>query len=490
MLYRKPIEHNYTLETRISRSDTEAIAYLSDLLTLYGREKRYAVHRVNKGISDSKLNTEMQKHFHVSKRSANSVIRDVKASIKSVKELREYNISQTEGKITSVKDKICELKDYINGLKPLAEANKLSKKQHLDYRKAKQNLYQQGQKLNRMEQRIGSLKCASDTDICFGSKKLFRQQYHLEENGLPDHKAWRDRFFAKRDSYAEFLGCAEEPCGNQNCQLTYNNATGTYNLRIRKEYCLGGAEKVKPGDSSSWITIKGLRFRYREQELRDVVTAHKDSGRIKEPVTIRILRRDNKWYVQVMISTVIRESRQWSTDSHFGVLSADFNEGFVEITELDRYGNLRDAWHYDLPGHKNTKEALNDMRKFAAWFTDLAISRHKDIVLEDLSFKGKKAKTIPTVSRSGKKYNRMIHALDYRRYVTCMENACGRKGIFLIKLNPAYTSQIGRQKYAGRMKLTVHRAAAYVIGRRAMEFHDTLIKEAKQQHRYSKAKAA
>ena len=487
MLYRKPIEHNYTLETRISRSDTEAIAYLSDLLTLYGREKRYAVQRVNKGISDSKLNTEMQKHFHVSKRSANSAMRDVRASIKSVKELREYNISQAEEKATSVKDKICKLKDYINGSKPLAESNRLSEKQLLDYRKAKQNLYQQSQKLNRLNQHIEKLKQAPDTDICFGSKKLFRQQYHLEENGLPDHKEWQDRFFTKRDSYAEFLGCAEEPCGNQNCQLTYDNATGTYSLRIRKEYCLGGAEKVKPGDDSSWITIKGLRFRYREQELRDVVTAHKGSGRIKEPVTIRMLRRDNKWYIQVMINTVIRESRQWNTDSHFGVLSADFNEGFVEITELDRYGNLRDAWHYGLPGHKNTKEALNGMRGFAAWFTDLAISRHKDIVIEDLSFKSRKAKTIPTVSKSGKKYNRMIHALDYQRYVTCLENACGRKGIFLKKVNPAYTSQIGRQKYAGRMKLTVHRAAAYVIGRRSMGFHDTLTKDTKQQHRYSKA---
>ncbi len=486
MLYRKPIEHNYTLETRISRSDTGAMAYLPGLLTLYSREKCYAVQRVNKGISDSKLNTEMQKRFHVSKRSANSVIRDVKASIKSVKELREYNISQAEGKVTSVKDKICKLKDYINGSKPLAKANKLSEKQFLDYRKAKQSLYQQEQKLNRLNQCIESLRQAPDTDICFGSKKLFRQQYHLEENGLPDHKVWQDRFFAKRDSYAEFLGCAEEPCGNQNCQLAYDDVTESYSLRIRKEYCLGGAEKVKPGDDSSWLTIKGLRFRYREQELRDVVTAHKNSGRIKEPVTIRILRRDNKWYIQVMINTVIRESRQWNTDSHYGVLSADFNEGFVEVTELDRYGNLRNAWHYDLPGHKNTKEALNGMREFAAWFTDLAISKHKDIVIEDLSFKGKKAKTIPTVSRSGKKYNRMIHALDYRRYVSCLDNACGRKDVFLIKVNPAYTSQIGKQKYSGRMKLTVHRAAAYVIGRRAMGFHDTLVKETKQQHRYNK----
>ncbi len=57
MLYRKPIEHNYTLETRLSRSDTGAMAYLSDLLVLYGKEKRYAVQRANKGISDSKLNT-------------------------------------------------------------------------------------------------------------------------------------------------------------------------------------------------------------------------------------------------------------------------------------------------------------------------------------------------------------------------------------------------------------------------------------------------
>ena len=482
MLYRKPIEHNYTLETRISRADTEAMRYLPKLLELYGKEKRYALRRLDK--PDSKLNTEMQQQFHVSKRSANSAIRDVRASIKSIKELKEYNISQLEGKISAVKSKINDLKASVNGLKPKAKLNKLSEKQLSDYRKAKQNLYQQEQKLNRLVQRLEQIKQASDTDICFGSKKLFRQQYHLEENNLPDHKAWQDRFRTKRDSYAEFLGCAEEPCGNQNCQLTYNNATGAYTLRVRKEYCLGGAEKVKQGDKASWLEIQGLRFSYREQELRDIVTAHKDNKGAKEPVTIRILRRGDKWYIQAMIATRIRESRPWNTDSHYGALSADFNEGFVEVTELDRYGNLRNAWHYDLPGHGDTKEALNAMRKFAAWFTDLAISRHKDIAVENLSFKGKKAKTISTVSKSGKKYNRMIHALDYRRYITCLENACGRKGIHLIKVNPAYTSQIGRQKYAPRMKLTVHRASAYVIGRRAMGFHDILITDTK--HKKSK----
>ena len=479
MLYRKPIKHQYTTETRISRSDTKAMEYLSELLALYGAEKRYALHHMEKGKSDSKLNTEMQKRFHVSKRSANSAIRDVKGCVESVKELREYNSKQLKLKISSVEKKIRGFEKAVDKMKPLAKDNRLNGEKLAQYRNAKQNLFQQQQKLNRLRQKLAVLEKRTDTDICFGTKKMFRQQLNLEENGLRSHEEWQERFRGKRDSCAEFLGSADEPCGNQNCQLSHDGEAGTYTLRIRKEYCLGGDGKAKPSDDGQWLEIKGLRFKYMEKGLRAVTAAHAKGGTgIKEPVTVRILRRGrNRWYVQVMLSTKIRSGTEWQSGAFNGVLGADFNEGFVEVAETDRYGNLCGGWHYDLSEHTGSGQSLEAMRKFADWFTQLALSKHKDIVIEDLNFTNAKGKTVPAYSRSGKKYNRMLHMLDYSRYKACLENACGRKNLLLRKVDPAYTSKIGKQKFAGRMKLTVHRAAAYVIARKSQGFRDRLVKE-------------
>ena len=45
------------------------------------------------------------------------------------------------------------------------------------------------------------------------------------------------------------------------------------------------------------------------------------------------------------------------------------------------------------------------------------------------------------------------------------------------KVNPAYTSVIGRFKYAKMYGLSVHEAASFVIGRRGLDFEEKIPKE-------------
>ena len=47
----------------------------------------------------------------------------------------------------------------------------------------------------------------------------------------------------------------------------------------------------------------------------------------------------------------------------------------------------------------------------------------------------------------------------------------------LKKVNPAYTSVIGRFKYAKMYGLSVHEAASFVIGRRGLDFEEKVPKE-------------
>jgi len=49
---------------------------------------------------------------------------------------------------------------------------------------------------------------------------------------------------------------------------------------------------------------------------------------------------------------------------------------------------------------------------------------------------------------------------------------CLREDVAVIFVNPAYTSVIGRLKYAEMFGLNEHQAAAYIIGRRGLGFDE------------------
>ena len=100
----------------------------------------------------------------------------------------------------------------------------------------------------------------------------------------------------------------------------------------------------------------------------------------------------------------------------------------------------------------------------------LALQTGKDVSIEDLDFKIKKSKT---ESKQSKKYNEMIHALAYRQFSDIVESVTYRNKVNLIKVNPAWTSWLAKQKYCGAMKLNVHVGASYVIARRGQGYKDT-----------------
>ena len=52
-----------------------------------------------------------------------------------------------------------------------------------------------------------------------------------------------------------------------------------------------------------------------------------------------------------------------------------------------------------------------------------------------------------------------------------------RNGFQVKKVNPAYTSVIGRFKYSKKYGLNVHEAASFVIGRRGLSYDEKLPKE-------------
>jgi len=93
--------------------------------------------------------------------------------------------------------------------------------------------------------------------------------------------------------------------------------------------------------------------------------------------------------------------------------------------------------------------------------------QNKGVVFEDLKFK----KDFKPYER---KWNRKKSNFVWKRFVELLERKCIEHGIEYKKVNPAFTSIIGKYKYRPRYKLTIHESAAYVIGRRGLGFNEKL----------------
>lgn len=455
----------FTTETRLSPRQFSMAYFEKDI------EKQSQVFRVvwkmiqTTDLTQSRLNSHLQAGFCVDKRTANSIIQTAKGRLKAIKELKKVERSNLETRISTMRLTIGKLASDIKELKPKVTANKATEKQLAKYRRLKKNLWNRKQKLNRMRQQLANDIRQEEKDyypVCWGTKKGFKAQYHLEENGFKSHEGWRNEFRRRRDTQVNFVGSVGEPKGNQNCQLSYNKEDDCFQLKIRKDL------EFMKDDRDKFFYIYNLKFQLHKDEL---IRAIKEG---KTPFCFRFLRRGRKWYLQVIFTWVTDEMERKSRDAAYGAIGLDFNDGFISFSETDLYGNLKGQRHFKMKYHGTGNKADSEIQEILAEITSIAEEKEKPIVMEDLSFRKKKAQTSKSYSKNGKQYNKMLHALDYSRYKERMENACFRHNIELIYVNPAYTSQIGEEKFGSRMKLNRHQAASYVIARKGQGYVDKL----------------
>ena len=95
----------------------------------------------------------------------------------------------------------------------------------------------------------------------------------------------------------------------------------------------------------------------------------------------------------------------------------------------------------------------------------------KPIVMEKLDFTKKKKQIIQSPKT---KRNRQISAFAYSKITEIIESQAFKNNISVTKVNPAYTSIIGRVKYSRMYNISIHRAAALVIVRRLFNFSERI----------------
>lgn len=439
----------YTTETRLyTKNNGDIVMYFDEIKEQYNyiMRKVYYIIRNDPKVKENLLNTELQSKYNISKRTANSIIKTVQGKINSIKELKKTEVKQNQYKLERISKKLEKLMPVLLDLKLKARENDI--KDLTKYRNLKTKVAFLKMRKDKLVNKIKSLNHQLETNkfkITFGTKKLLKQS--LEE------------FLNKRDNQIIFIGTKTETCCNQTFQLRYVSKINQFIMKVRKDF------KYKNTKGEERYVYGKCFFNNHKKLLKEIIKSK------NSPLTYKIIQRNNKYYLQCTFE--INSCDLNLTDNTQGTIGVDFNKGFVAISQTNKYGHLVgiDKMTYRFGSGNQTE---NDLLLIINKLVELAVNTGKDIVVEDLNFLKKKSKAIKSESKKGKRYNKTLHSLAYKTFSDRAEQICNKRNVGLIKVNPAWTSWIAKNKFCDKMKLNIHTGAAFVIARRGMNIKDVV----------------
>lgn len=397
------LKKKFTVVTQLhSENNEDIIRYFEESRNVYSKAVReifYIVKNTN-DFDKASVNTYFQNKYGILKRTANSIISDAVGRLNALKELKAYEQKQLQYKIASLIDDIEKLEVIKADNCAMLRANILVNL--IKHRNLRRKLVVKKAKLNRLRQRLNTLSYQIEHGIyklCFGTKKLLKSDY--------------DAFVAQRDSQMSFVGTKSETAGNTVLQLSFDRSRNQFNVQLRKDFggFKNGADKYAFGR---------VYFNHHLPELKAILR-YKNS-----PLSFKIIKRNNRYYLYCTFE-IQRDEFDFKTRSSYGTIGLDFNKGFVTLSETNQYGHLvaTEILPYRFKAGSCT---TNDLRQLAKYVVKRAESVGKDICIEDLDFKVKKAKT---QSKKNKKYNEMIHSLAYRQFTNYIEYAGHYHSVFV-----------------------------------------------------------
>ena len=445
------LKQKYTTVTQLHKTNNkEIIEYFENACVYFCKLQRKAFHIFkNENIKGNKIDYNfLQKKFmtdyKITKRTANSILKYAQGRINALIELKKYEISQKEYKIKTLKESIEKLDEKILNLQEKMKEN--IKINHSTYWNLKKSRAFKKMKLNKFKMRLKQLKLEIETGhykLCFGTKKLLKSN--------------KTEFLLQRDSQISYIGSQDETGRNQMFQLCYNNRNNQFEIKLRKDFGFDTKEKYVFGKC------------YFNNHKNKLIEALKNKN--STPLTYSIIRKNNRYYLHCTFEYRIENKSSFLTRKTYGTIGLDFNKGFIALSETDRNSNLIgiDILKYRFGKGNKTQ---SDLEKCISKILKRALETGKDICIENLNFKTKKSKTEKAKSEKGRKYNNMLHSLAYSLYDKLITNMAFRNKVDIIKVNPAWTSWIAKNKFCNRMKLNIHTGASFVIARRGIGIKD------------------
>ena len=304
--------------------------------------------------------------------------------------------------------------------------------------------------------------------LCFGSKRLWRKQHNLADNGYASHGEWLRDWREARSGEFFVLGSRDETAGCQLCVASIAD-DGSLTLRLRMPDCLAGQH-------GKYLVIQGVRFAYGHEQLLAALESNAEYARYRrehgekaarstglgQAVSYRFKRDGKGW--RVFATTQMMEVPVVSDRNH-GVIGVDLNADHLAVVETDASGNYVNFFSVPLVTYgKSQHQSEAAIGDAVANVVEYAREAGKPMVIEKLDFRQKKA----VLEGQSPKYSRMLSSFSYGKIKAYFLSRGYREGVEVRQVNPAFSSVIGRVKFMERYGLSVHQAAALVLARRLL----------------------
>ena len=424
-------------------------AALSAYAELYGQAQRKLFAEVAAGWPAASLKSEYLRRFGIAARMFNAVRVSLEGKVASVQEQQKLRVDSLGRRIARAEQQIADAAG----------------------RGRWAQVHQKKRRLDNLQSRLSALEAditAGRVRLCFGSKGLWRKQHNLADNGYANHEEWLRDWREARSGEFFVLGSRDETAGCQLCVASIAD-DGSLTLRLRMPDCLAPQH-------GKYLTIEGVRFAYGHEQLLAALDSNAGYARYRrehgeraarssslgQAISYRFKRDGKGWRVfvttQMMDVPVV-------TDPERGAIGVDLNAGLLAVCETDASGNCVNAFSVPLVTYgKARHQAEAIIGDAVAKVVEYAREVGKPVVMEKLDFRQKKA----ALEGESRRYSRMLSSFSYGKIGACFLSRGYREGVEVHRVNPAFSSMIGRVKFMERYGLSVHQAAALVLGRRLL----------------------
>lgn len=315
-------------------------------------------------------------------------------------------------------------------------------------RNTKARLHNVQAAFRRRECKLEKLGKSNPDRILFGSRAFYKTK---DTVGCDD--TWRREFHRRRYRTMQATGRHTSRYGNY---LVHPDETGNLYWVLPK--------------GMGTVVFPNFHLARYEEEWHACYQCAKESRHAVSYRMKRMTDGNGREYL-IISATFDLPDHEAPADLSEGCISCDLNVDHLAWAEVDpsgkllRYGKIP----FDLE-HKSSEQRDQIIGDVVSRVAVLNKETGRPLVFENLDLTTKRASMKYGVKRS----NFLVSSFAYQKFRFHLDSQGSRKGFSAIYVSPAYTSFWGKLLFMRKYGISIHTAAAYCIGLRALERLDEL----------------
>lgn len=331
--------------------------------------------------------------------------------------------------------------------------------------------YAKQRRLQRLQAKLAKVEGRLDSagvSVCRGGQRLARLRHHLDRVDVELTRAeWLAWWQAKR-WFLTADGDATKQWGNETIRV---HPDGQW-LELRLPTPMAALSNT-PGRACTYRLACPVAFHHRGDEW----AVQAASGSVRYDISYRPDR--NRWYLDASWQTKAARPPALDELRRSRALGVDLNAEHLACWVLDSSGNPIGTPHTISLQLDALSASTRDGRLRSAIAALLRLARTngcRSIVIEDLDFTGARQSGRETLGRGrrARRFRKTISGMPTRRFRTFLAGMAANAGLWVIAVDPGWTSKWGQRYWLAPLSQTTrspiavtrHHAAAVVIARR------------------------